>query len=191
MSSQTTPKLTACIVCSDQDSKRQKEWRILLEYKFHEVYVISSKTDINVISDKGKTNKMIPDKSDLPKSVSAAFIHSSDADLWTWAGMEALYLFQFTTPGNPSKGKLGRNLIYRQTSPEFKIYPDDIDETIKFITGQGELPRMCRILNPDDPEFDPHRVFGYEELRKAEDRNEARGRILKYLSVIQKKFKSV
>ena len=189
MSSQTTQKLTACIVCSDRDYKRQKKWERLLQNKFHEVYVISSNTDINVISDKGtKTNK-IPDKSDLPKSVSAAFIHSSDAHLWSSAKIEANYLFQFTTPGHPSKGELGGKLIYRPTSPEFKIYPDDIDETVKFITGQGELPRMCRILNPDDPEFDPHRVFGYEELRKAEDRNEARDRIIKYLSVIQKKFK--
>jgi len=190
MSSETNQR-TACIVCSDADNERQKSWVQLLISKFDEVYVISSKNQMSVSSEKGNKCDPISNKSSLPKSVSAAFIHSSDANLWIFTGLTTKNLFQFTTPGTPSKAKLGGNQIYRKTSPKFEIYPEDIEETVNFITGQGELPRMCIIPNPNDSDFDPHRIFGYEELKKAEDVKDAKRRILEYLSVVQKKFKPI
>lgn len=190
MSSSETNQITACIVCSDADNNRQEKWAKLLIYKFDEVYVICSQNKMSVCREQGNQYDYI-DKSKLPQSVSAAFIHSSDANLWISTGLTTKNLFQFTSPGTPSKARLGGHQIYRETSPRFEIDSDDIDETVKFITGQGELPRMCIISNPNDSDFDPHRIFGYEELKKAEDRKNAKRRVFEYLSVVQKKFKAV
>ncbi|NER36454.1 MAG: hypothetical protein F6J93_21130 [Oscillatoria sp. SIO1A7] len=135
--------LTACVVCSDRDEKRQLQWVELLRDKFSEVYVIFSDSRCEKFTPGQKEGRSIA-TDQLPPVASVAFVHVFDATLSQEFGIQSDWVFKFTTSGDPELQD-GELAIFRPNSPgDLGIAASDIEETVAYISKRREQPpSMC------------------------------------------------